>query len=129
MNPKQSLIAVTSSGWVGGEPNKRIKSRCGVDAGMMENLILAGACVLAIYAALGAFAWWLRREMEEIVNELDQNLALAIQKVVSDHPLGDIEPPNPMQMFLMEMIRDNVGKKTLVTPNRDDAGLFTQSEG
>jgi len=95
---------------------------------MMTDLILAGACVVAIYAALGGFAWWLRREMEEIVNELDQNLALAIQKVVAEHPLGDIEPPNPMQMFLMEMIRDNVGKKTLVTPNRDEAGLFTQSE-
>ena len=94
----------------------------------MTDLILAGACVVAIYAALGGFAWWLRREMEEIVNELDQNLALAIQKVVAEHPLGDIEPPNPMQMFLMEMIRDNVGKKTLVTPNRYEAGLFTQSE-
>ena len=94
----------------------------------MADLILAGACVLAIYAALGGFAWWLRREMEEIVNDLDQNLALAIQKVITNHPLADIDPPNPMQMFLMDMIRDNVGKKTLVTQSRDDAGLFTASE-
>jgi len=94
----------------------------------MENLILAGACVVAIYAGLGGFAWWLRREIDEIMNELDGNLAQAIQKILTDLPIGDIEPPNPFQMMLMQLIQDNMKPKTLVAQVRDEAGLFTSSE-
>ena len=111
-----------------GSRNKRIKSRCRLDEGMMESIILAGACVLAIYAALGGFAWWLRREIDEIMNELDGNLAQVIQKILQDLPIGDIEPPNPVQMMIMQLIQDNMKQKTITAQVRDEAGLFTSAE-
>ena len=95
---------------------------------MMADIILAGACVLAVYVALGAFASWLRREIEEIMNELDANLAKAIQKILSDLPIGDIEPPNPVQMKIMQLIQDNMKPKTITAQVRDEAGLFTAAE-
>ena len=95
---------------------------------MMADIILAGACVLAVYVALGAFASWLRREIEEIMNELDANLAKAIQKILADLPIGDIEPPNPVQMMIMQLIRDNMKPKTITAQVRDEAGLFTAAE-
>ena len=95
---------------------------------MMADLILAGACVLAVYVALGAFASWLRREIEEIMNELDANLAKAIQKILADLPIGDIEPPNPVQMMIMQLIQDNMKPKTITAQVRDEAGLFTAAE-
>tara|TARA_R100000963_G_C4632869_1_gene97553 strand:+ start:376 stop:672 length:297 start_codon:yes stop_codon:yes gene_type:complete len=95
---------------------------------MMADIILAGACVLAVYVALGAFASWLRREIEEIMNELDANLAKAIQKILTDLPIGDIEPPNPVQMMIMQLIQDNMKPKTITAQVRDEAGLFTAAE-
>jgi len=95
---------------------------------MMADIILAGACVLAVYVALGAFASWLRREIEEIMNELDANLAKAIQKILADLPIGDIEPPNPVQMMIMQLIQDNMKPKTITAQVRDEAGLFTAAE-
>jgi len=94
----------------------------------MADIILAGACVLAVYVALGAFASWLRREIEEIMNELDANLAKAIQKILADLPIGDIEPPNPVQMMIMQLIQDNMKPKTITAQVRDEAGLFTAAE-
>ena len=94
----------------------------------MADIILAGACVLAVYVALGAFASWLRREIEEIMNELDANLAKAIQKILTDLPIGDIEPPNPVQMMIMQLIQDNMKPKTITAQVRDEAGLFTAAE-
>ena len=95
---------------------------------MMADIILAGACVLAVYVALGAFASWLRREIEEIMNELDANLAKAIQKILADLPISDIEPPNPVQMMIMQLIQDNMKPKTITAQVRDEAGLFTAAE-
>ena len=114
-------------GWAGSQ-NKRIKSRYRPDEGMMESIVLACACVVAIYAGLGGFAWWLRREIEEIMTELDGNLAQAIQKVLQDLPIGDFEPPNPVQMMIMELIQSNMKPKTIISQSRDDSGLFVASE-
>ena len=101
---------MTSVGWVGGEPK------------------LAGACVLAVYVALGAFASWLRSEIEVIMNELDANLAKAIQKILQDLPIGDIPEVNPVQMMIMQLIQDNMKPKTITAQVRDEAGLFTAAE-
>jgi len=94
----------------------------------METLLIAGACVLAIYVGLGGFAWWLRREIDEIMNELDGNLAQVIQKILQDLPIGDFEPPNPVQMMIMQLIQDNMKPKTLVAQARSEDGLFTAAE-
>jgi hypothetical protein len=40
-------------------------------------------------------------------------------------PIGDIEPVNPMQMMLMQIIQDNMAKNPAKIVNRDDQGLFT----
>ena len=94
----------------------------------MESIVLACACVAAIYAGLGGFAWWLRGEIEEIITELDANLAQAIQKVIQDLPIGDFEPPNPIQMMIMQLIQDNMKPKTIMAQARDDSGLFVAAE-
>jgi len=95
---------------------------------MMADIILAGACVLAVYVALGAFASWLRREIEEIMNELDANLAKAIQKILQDLPIGDMPEVNPVQMMIMQLTQDNMKPKTIAAQVRDEAGLFAAAE-
>lgn len=102
---------------------RKIKCRCGVDKGMMEQGLIAGACVLAIYAGLIVFGLWLRSEIDDIVQQLDANLAAAIQKVLVDLPIGDIEPPNPFQILLMQLIQDNMASKKTIQA-RGAGGLF-----
>ena len=68
--------------------------------------------------------------MELQIEELDQNLAAAIQKVVSELPLGELtgaEPPNPLQMMLMQLITNSTTKKEpgiMDVLVRDEKGQF-----
>jgi hypothetical protein len=62
------------------------------------------------------------------IEELDAKLALALKNTIENLPLGDIEPPNPMQMMLMQIIQDNMAKNPAKVIPRDDKGLFTAED-
>jgi len=94
----------------------------GLYAGALAVLIVAQTCVL------GYMFWWLRREMEDSLDELDSKLAQAIQKVISELPLGDFEAPNAFQQFLMQLIQQKTTAGSVEIIPRDAKGLFTEKE-
>jgi len=94
----------------------------GLYAGALGVLILAQTCLI------GYMFWWLRREMEDSLEELDSKLAQAIQKVISELPLGDFEAPNAFQQFLMQLIQQKTTAGSVEIIPRDAKGLFTGKE-
>ena len=60
--------------------------------------------------------------------ELDENIGLAFTKFGENVNLEGFEPPNPLQMMLLEMIKGHFDTKPIeakVTPmDRDDSGKF-----
>ncbi len=100
---------------------------------MVETWIYACALGVAILIQTGVYIggfYWFRNEIELQLEELDQNLAAAIQKVVSELPLGELtgaEPPNPLQMMLMQLITNSTTKKEpgiMDVLVRDEKGQF-----
>jgi len=94
----------------------------GLYAGALAVLIVAQTCFL------GYMFWWLRREMEESLEELDSKLAQAIQKVISELPLGDFEAPNAFQQFLMQLIQQKTTAGSVEIIPRDPKGQFIGKE-
>lgn len=91
----------------------------------MESLVIAGACILAVFAT----SWLQLRLIAGILNqkvaELDQNLANAIQMTIEKLPIGDIEPPNPFQVMLLQLMQDKMATSPAKVIGRDEKGLFT----
>ena len=109
--------------WVA--PEIKIKCGAGLDEGMMETLLIAGACILTIFAGFWLHLRWSMRFVAEQIAVLDAKLAEALRSTLENLPIGDIEPVNPMQMMLMQIIQDNMAKNPAKVVNRDDQGLFT----
>lgn len=59
---------------------------------------------------------------------LDAQIANALKNTIENLPIGDIEPVNPMQMMLMQIIQDNMAKNPAKLVERDDKGLFTAKD-
>lgn len=102
-----------------------IKNRYWLDGGMMESLLIAGACIFTILAVF----WFQMRLIAGILNqkvaELDANLANAIQMTIEKLPIGDYEPPNPFQVMLMQIMQDKMANNPSKVIARDEQGLFT----
>lgn len=92
----------------------------------MSYIIMAEIAVFGLLnlIALWFFTKFLLKGLVNRINQLDLTLAEAIKSVVE----GNFELPdqvNPMQSFLMEMIKDNFTKKNNVEVlTRDDQGKF-----
>ncbi len=63
--------------------------------------------------------------LNQKVAELDQNLANAIQMTIEKLPIGDIEPPNPFQVMLLQLMQDKMANNPAKVIARDEQGLFT----
>lgn len=75
--------------------------------------ILIGLSALNLLAS-AALALWIRRELEESVQELDSTLALAIKATMEqlgDGVLGGFEPVNPVQAAIASMIQAYASNK------------------
>ena len=84
--------------------------------------------------ASAALALWIRRELEESVEELDRTLALAIKATmdqVLENGLGGFEPINPIQAAFAQLIQTYAsGKMAAVDVQsivRNDDGTFQKS--
>ena len=110
-------------GWAGSQRN-RIKTRCGLDGGMMETLLIAGACIVAIYVGFYLHLRMSLRFIAEQMANLDAKLAEALTSTIENLPLGDIPEVNPIQMMLMQMIQDNMAKNPAKIVNRTPDGQF-----
>jgi len=98
---------------------------------MIESLLIAGACMCAVFAGFYVHLRWSMRFIHDQMSILDEKLAHALKSTLEQLPLGDIEPVNPIQMMIMQLIQDNMAKNPAKVLPRDDAGLFvanTESE-
>ena len=109
-------------------PEIKIKCGCRLDEGMMETLLIAGACIITVFAGFWLHLRWSIRFIAEQFAVLDAKLAEAIKSTVENLPIGDVEPVNPMQMMLMQIIQDNMAKNPAKVVDRDEKGLFTAKD-
>ena len=58
--------------------------------------------------------------------ELDNSLATAIQEVISTLPIGDFEPPNPIQQMIAQVLQERMKPPSIQVKEvtRDDSGKF-----
>ena len=105
-----------------------IKNRWRTDEGMMESLLIAGACVLTVFLGFFLHLRWSIQFIAEQFQILDAKIADALKNTIENLPIGDIEPVNPMQMMLMQIIQDNMAKNPAKLVERDDKGLFTAKD-
>ena len=84
--------------------------------------------------ASAALALWIRRELEESVEELDRTLALAIKATmdqVLENGLGGFDPINPIQAAFAQLIQSyasgKMGALDVQQIARNDDGTFQKS--
>ena len=94
--------------------------------------ILIGLSALNLLAS-AALALWIRRELEEAVQELDSTLALAIKATMDqlgDGVLGGFDPVNPVQAAIAQMIQayasNKVGAIEIQAAARGPDGTFAK---
>ena len=59
---------------------------------------------------------------------LDRNIAEAIQSTISQLPLGDFEPVNPIQAAIAQFLMNKVQSDSIQMPERAENGQFTVLE-
>jgi len=59
------------------------------------------------------------------VQELDQNIAAAIQNTVSQLPIGDFEPVNPIQSMIASYLMNKLESDKISMPDRAPDGTFS----
>lgn len=99
---------------------------------MMESLYIIGVIILG-FGVMAKMLLDLGNQIDEGLIELDEKLALAIRSVVEKIPgLGEIEPINPIQMALAQLIGNMTQKEQVIIPpkiiERDEKGLFVKEQ-
>ena len=94
----------------------------------METLLIAGACVLTVFLGFWLHLRWSLQFIAEQFQILDAKIAEALTKTIENLPIGDIEPVNPIQMMIMQLIQDNMAKNPAKIIPKDEKGLFTADE-
>jgi len=68
--------------------------------------------IIALVALNLAFSLYQTRLLGLVIRntalELDNSLANAIQEVISGLPIGDFEPPNPIQQMIAQILQDRM---------------------
>ncbi len=63
--------------------------------------------------------------VQQGIQQLDQNIAQAIQNTVSQLPIGDFEPVNPIQAAIAQFLMNKVQSDNIAMPERAADGTFT----
>ena len=78
-----------------------------------ELLILGALSVLTLLSIV-VLALWLRIELANMLELLDERLALALKSTIDrllDGGIGDFEPPNPIQGAIAQLIQGMAAQK------------------
>ena len=94
----------------------------------METLVIACACVITVFLGFWLHLRWSLQYIAEQFQILDSKIAEALTKTIENLPIGDIEPVNPIQMMIMQLIQDNMAKNPAKIIPKDEKGLFTADE-
>ncbi len=98
---------------------------------MVDEITLLIALGTLNLLALGGLSLWIKRELEDSMNQLDNSLALALQSTV-EKLTGEgavaFEAPNPIQTALAQMLMSITQQKmntveATITPRSED-GTF-----
>jgi len=81
---------------------------------------------LLTWAGLGWGLWMLDQRVAEAIDDLDANIAQAIQAVLQG--AQDIEPINPIQQALASYISQQFQQPTITAQVRDISGKFSDEE-
>jgi len=63
--------------------------------------------------------------VQQGIQQLDQNIAQAIQNTVAQLPIGDFEPVNPIQAAIAQFLMNKVQSDNIAMPERAPDGTFT----
>lgn len=94
----------------------------------METLLIAGACVLTVFLGFWLHLRWSLQFIADQFQILDSKIAEALTNTIENLPIGDIEPVNPIQMMIMQLIQDNMAKNPAKIVAKDEKGLFTADD-
>ena len=94
----------------------------------METLVIACACVITVFLGFWLHLRWSLQFIAEQFQILDSKIAEALTKTIENLPIGDIDPVNPIQMMIMQLIQDNMAKNPAKIITKDEKGLFTADE-
>lgn len=89
--------------------------------------VLIGAIFVSTTAIL-LFLRHIRADLLDRIAVLDHNLASVLQKTLSEMPIGDMEPPNPMQMMLAQLLSDRLNPQAVIVQEKDQKGRFSRSK-
>ena len=63
--------------------------------------------------------------IKNTATQLDTSLAQSLQTIVSELPLGDFEPPNPIQQLITQVLQDKIAPPIVAKEvSRDESGKF-----
>ena len=98
----------------------------------METLVLIIGISLIVFVQMAYTTILIRNSIKILQNDmtnLDESLAEAISTVMENVNLEGVEPPNPLQMMLFELIKGGLDRKPqdLAVVERNPDGKFTKS--
>ena len=95
---------------------------------MVYETIAIVVLVVVCTAFLARLIGHLGAVIQQGLTDLDRNLAEAIQNTVSQLPIGDFEPVNPIQAAIAQFLMNKVQSDNIQMPERASNGQFTVLE-
>ena len=92
---------------------------------MVYETVAIVVLLLGCTAFLACLIGHLAGIVEIRIQELDQNLAKAIQNTVQNLPLGDMEPINPIQQVLAQFLMKKIEAEPVLV-DRNPNGQFAK---
>jgi len=90
-------------------------------------LVILGVLDVLCLLSIVLLALWMRKELEESVDQLDSSLAMAIQSTL-DKLTGEgivpYEPPNPLQAALAQFVMQKMSTIDAVVQHKAPDGKF-----
>jgi len=90
-------------------------------------LVILGVLDVLCLLSIALLALWMRKELEESVDQLDSSLAMAIQSTL-DKLTGEgivpYEPPNPLQAALAQFVMQKMSTIDAVVQHKAPDGKF-----
>lgn len=93
---------------------------------MVYEAVAICVVLLATTAFLARLIGHLGAVIQQGLVDLDRNIAEAIQTTVSQLPIGDFEPVNPIQAAIAQFLMNKVQSDAISMPERASNGQFVE---